>query len=337
MDGRLLSPIVASFFVTLFLMPFWIRKAREIGLLWDDMNKTGKRNVAGSGGLMVVVGFVLGVLLFVAYRIFFLTDGLPMLVEIFALVSVVLILAGIGFVDDLFGWRKGGLSRRTRIIMIVFASIPLIAINAGRSTMSIPFFGSVELGLIYPLVLIPIGIVGASTTFNFLAGFNGLESGQGILILSGLAIVAYFTGNSWLTIVAFCMIAALLAFLIFNFTPAAVFPGDVITYPVGGLIAMMAILGNFEKIAVFFFIPCIIEFFLKARGNFVKQSFGRPLKDGGLDLRYDKIYSLNHLAIYLMKKIGIKPTEVKVVLSIWLLQAIVISLGFILFADGIFV
>ncbi|HIF03136.1 MAG TPA: glycosyl transferase family 4, partial [Nitrospinaceae bacterium] len=33
---------------------------------------------------------------------------------------------------------------------------------------------------------IPLGIVGAATTFNFLAGFNGLETGQGILIFSGL-------------------------------------------------------------------------------------------------------------------------------------------------------
>jgi hypothetical protein len=33
------------------------------------------------------------------------------------------------------------------------------------------------------------------------------------------------------------------------------------------LIACMAILGNFEKIAVFVFIPYIIETFLKLRGN----------------------------------------------------------------------
>ena len=259
-----------------------------------------------------------------------------LLVEVFALLTVVLLLSSIGFIDDLFGWRKGGLSRRTRLILTAFASIPLIAINAGKSSIVLPFFGQIDLGLMYPLFLIPLGIIGATTTYNFLAGFNGLEAGQGILILSASAIVAYFTGNSWLSVVAICMCFSLFAFLIFNFCPAKIFPGDVMTYPVGGLIAIMCIIGNFEKIAVFFFIPVIIEFFLKGRGKYIQQSFGKPNKDGSLDLRYEKIYGLTHLAIYLMKKFGIKATEIKVVLLIWTFQLIIILIGFFIFREGIF-
>jgi UDP-N-acetylglucosamine--dolichyl-phosphate N-acetylglucosaminephosphotransferase len=132
------------------------------------------------------------------------------------------------------------------------------------------------------------------------------------------------------------MIAALLAFLFYNFYPARVFPGDALTYGVGGLVAVIAILGNFERIAIFFFVPYIIEFFLKARGRFIKQSFGRITKDGALELRYGKIYGLEHLAIYLLRKYNIKATEKNVVYSIWAFQILVTALGFLIFRKGLF-
>jgi len=331
-----LVPILTSFFLTLFLLPYWIRKAREIGLVWDDMNKMSRGSVSGSGGIMVILGFVVGVLIYIAYRVFLLESSNSFMVEIFALLIVILLLSGLAFVDDLLGWRRGGLSRRSRLILVLVASIPLIAINAGKSVVSIPFFGTIELGIIYSLVVLPIGIIGATTTYNFLAGFNGLEAGQGILILSALSFVAFKTGNTWLSVIALCMVASLFAFLIYNFCPAKVFPGDSLTYGVGGLIAIMAILGDFEKIAIFFFIPYILETVLKIRGKLVKHSFGEPKSDGSLGLKYGKIYSLNHFFIVFLEKIGIKPTERKVVLSIWIFQIIIIALGFVIFFRGVF-
>lgn len=332
----LIIPILASFFITLFLMPFWIRKAKQLDLLWDDVNKIKAPKVAGSGGLIVMLGFIISSFLYVAYRIFYFKSTLYLL-EIFAMLSVILLLAGIGLIDDLFGWQHGGLSKRSRIILVLLASIPLIAINAGKSSISLPFNGLFDLGLIYPLLIIPIGIVGATTTFNFLAGFNGLEAGQGIILLSAISIVSYFTGYPWLALISLCMVAALFAFLLFNFTPARVFPGDVITYPIGGLIAISAILGNFEKIALFFFIPYILEVILKARGKLVKQSFGQPNPDGSLSLKYDKIYGLTHLSIYILNNAGIKPTEKRVVYLIWSFQILVILIGFLIFSNGIFI
>jgi UDP-N-acetylglucosamine--dolichyl-phosphate N-acetylglucosaminephosphotransferase len=335
MNALLFIPPLISFFVALFLLPCWIRKMREIGLEWDDMNKHKSKKVAGSGGIMIVLGFVIGAMTYIAYLVLYLKSGDGFLIEIFSSFTVILILAMIGFMDDLFGWRKGGLSIRSRLILVLLAAVPLIVINAGKSQFSLPWIGSIEAGLFYPILLIPIGVVGATTTYNFLAGFNGLEAGQGVILLSALAIVSYMTGSIGLVVVAICMVAALLAFLIYNFDPAQVFPGDSLTYAIGGLIAIMAILGNFEKIAVFFFIPYIIETLLKSRGRLKKYSFGKPQKDGSLTLRYDKIYSLNHVAILLMEKLNIKPTERKAVMAIWLFQILVILAGFIIFWGGL--
>ena len=336
MINLLFIPIIASFLIVLLVMPFWIAKTKEIKLVWRDMNKYSKKYISGSGGLIVCLGFIVSVLIFVAYRTFYLkTDAY--FSEILATLCVILILCLVGIIDDLLGWIKGGLSKRSRLVLTLLAAIPLVAINAGKSQMNFPFFGAIDLGIIYPLFLIPLGIVGATTTFNFLAGFNGEEAGQGILLLSAVGLVAFFTGSSWLTVISFCMVAALFGFLIFNFSPARIFPGDSLTYCVGGLIAIVSILGNFEKIALFFFIPFILETGFKIRGKLYNQSFGKPKKDGTLENKYSKFYSLNHVAIALLNKTKYKATEKKVVYVIWIFQFLIIVAGFIIFRKGIFV
>jgi UDP-N-acetylglucosamine--dolichyl-phosphate N-acetylglucosaminephosphotransferase len=333
MDIILLLPLLFSFFTGLFLMPFWIKKAKEIGLLWEDMNKPEHpKNVAGSGGVGFFLAFIIGTMTYIAIKTFYFNSK-DNLIEIFASLSVILIIAFIGIIDDISGWRQGGLSIKSRLILLFFASIPLIVINAGESTVM-----GIELGLLYPLILIPLGIVGASATYNFLAGYNGLETSQGIIILSSMALITFLMGNKWLSVITLCMVASLAAFYIFNKYPAKVFPGNILTYCIGALMASVAILGGIEKITVFFFIPYILETILKARGKLKKQSFAKVNPDGSLEVPYDKIYGLEHLAIYILKKI--KPSkkvyEKDVVYLINLFQIFVILIGFVLFSGELF-
>src|SRR3989344_3880542 len=259
MEFLLFASIFISFIIILYALPKWIKKCRQVGFLWKDMNKYDQiKDVAASGGVIVVMSFVLGVLSYIAIRTFII-DGNGISLKIFALLSVILILAIVGFVDDVLGWTYKGLSTRFRLFLAFIASIPLVVINAGVSKVGIPFLGTVELGILYPLILIPVGVAGATTTYNFLAGFNGLEAGQGIIILSFLSFIAYSTGSSWLAIIGLCMVMSLLVFYFYNKFPARVFPGDIMTWAVGALIGSMAILGNFEKIGLFIFIPYIAE------------------------------------------------------------------------------
>jgi len=333
MNVILLLPLLLSFFTVLFLTPIWIRKARENGIVWEDMNKPGHpKNVAGSGGVSVFLGFILGVLSYIAIKTFYFksTDNL---IEIFASLSIVLVIAFIGFMDDLLGWKKGGLSMKSRLILLAFASIPLIVINAGESSVM-----GISFGLFYPLVLIPLGVIGVSATFNFLAGYNGLETSQGIILLSAISVITFLLGNKWLSVIALCMVIALIAFYLFNKYPAKVFPGDIMTYSVGALIVAIAILGNIEIIALFFFIPYIIETGLKLRGKLKKQSFAKVNEDRSLEIPYEKIYGLEHLAISILKKIkpNKKVYERDVVYLINLFQIFVIILGFVIFRNRLF-
>ena len=321
--------LLASFLSTLLIMPIWIKKAKQIGLIWEDMNKFFKeKNVAGSGGITVLLGTILGIFLYIALQVFYFKSADGILIKILAIVCSMLLVGGIGFIDDLMGWKRGGLSINSRIFLVLFSAVPLVVINAGESTV----FG-INLGIIYPLIFIPLGILGATTTYNFLAGFNGLEASQGIIILSALAYVTYITGNSWLSMIALCMVVSLIAFYIFNKNPAKIFPGDVLTYSIGILIAIIAILGNIEKITIFFFIPYILETILKSRGRLHKHSFGTPNPDGSLEMPYEKIYGLEHLAIKILKKIkpSKKAYENEVVWLINGFQILIILIGLLIF------
>jgi len=331
----LIISIFLSFILTWIFVPKWIDKCKRLRLLWEDMNKKGHpKNVASSGGVVVVMAFILGVLSFIAIRTFIIQiDNIALIV--FALLSVILILSIVGLVDDLLGWKHGGLSARFRLFLAIMASIPLVVINAGTHFVNTPW-GLIDFGIFYPLIFIPIGIAGATTTYNFLAGFNGLESGQGIIILSFLSLVAYITGSSWLSIIGLCMVASLLAFYYYNKYPARVFPGDIMTYSIGALIAAIAILGNFERVAIFVFIPYIIETGLKVRGGLKKQSFAIPNEDGSLELPYNKVYSLTHLSILILKKFKRKVYETDVTYLIFAFQIIICLAALIIFRRGIF-
>jgi UDP-N-acetylglucosamine--dolichyl-phosphate N-acetylglucosaminephosphotransferase len=345
MEIILFIPLLISFFLTFFALPKWIKKCNQTGLLWEDMNKPNHpKNVAGSGGIIVVMAFIIGVLSYLALRTFVLNAN-EIESSIFSLLGVILILAIVGLVDDLFDLRKYinknlsvlGLSVRFRIFLAFIASIPLVVINAGTSTMAFPFIGVVHLGLLYPLLIIPFGVAGATITYNFLAGFNGLETGQGIIILSFLSFVAYVTGTAWLTLIGLIMISSLIVFYFYNKSPAKVFPGDSLTWSIGALIAIMAILGNFEKIAAFIFIPYILEMILKLRGGLKKQSFAKPNPDGSLEMPYNKIYGLTHLSLFILKKLKRKVYEKDVTYLIFIFQIMLCLLALIIFRGVFFI
>ncbi len=125
--------------------------------------------------------------------------------------------------DDLLGWRTG-IRQSKKVLLTFLIPVPLMVINAGQSVMAFPFLGTIDIGLLYPLLIIPIGMIGAPNAFNILAGYNGLEAGMGIVILSTLGLIAYSTGNTVAAVIAVTTISALLALLYFNKYPAKVFP-----------------------------------------------------------------------------------------------------------------
>ena len=320
MEKILFLSFAISFFTTLLVIPYWIKRAKKANLLGIDMNKHKKTEVAEMGGIIVILGFIFGVLYYIALRTFYFSFDKTTL-PILAAITTVLIITLVGVIDDLLGW-KIGLRQYQKPILTLIAALPIMVINVGHTEMLLPIIGLVDFGLVYPLIIIPIGIVGASNGFNMLAGYNGLESGMGVIILSTLGFVAWQNNLGWVSIIAFCMVFSLLAFLIYNKYPSKIFPGDSLTYSAGALIAIIAILGNMEKIALILFIPYFIEFILKARGKMQKESFAKPDEDDSLTLRYNKVYGLEHVMVLIWNKIRGKCFERDVVYSLYLIEII---------------
>jgi len=325
MNPLLLVAIAISFLATLFFTRKWIPIAKRVGLVGKDANKPSGLEVAEMGGIAVMAGILGGTLFYIALNTFALNQ-VEFNLALFATISTVMIIAFVGIIDDLLGW-KIGLSQLQKPLLTIPAALPMMVINAGSSSIALPIVGDVNLGLLFPLILVPIGIVGASNGFNMVAGYNGLEAGLGVVILGAINLVAYLTGSSHVAMIGAISMAALLAFLAFNWYPARVFPGNTLTYMVGALIGCTAILANVEKLALVLFIPYFLDFALKARSRMKAETFAKVENDGSMSLPYPKIYSITHLAILALTKVKGKVYERDVVVFLIAIEAILAVIG----------
>lgn len=287
-----------SFLITLMALPYLIRYLIRIKLIVKDQNKKDRPLIPLSGGIAVIAGIFFGLISYIFIRTFIFNDQ-SLLLDLFAAITSLILLTFVGFVDDSIIKRdreaSSGLRPWHKILMALGAATPLIVINAGTTVISVPFIGSVNFGIIYPLIIAPIIILFLANVTNILAGFNGLEAGLGLVYTGMLGLYAYVNGSYVAAVIAVTTFAALLAFLKFNWCPAKIFPGDSLTYLLGGVLACIAILGNLEKAVAIAAIPFFIEFILKARSGFRAQSFGY-WKDGTIHSQYGKeIYSLTHI------------------------------------------
>ena len=328
--------LLFSFVLTLFLTKKWIKSAEAANLVGKDMNKHDQPLIPRSGGLVVAIVICFSLLFYIFLKTFSLL-GTPSthIVEVFAISATVLLAGFIGFIDDVLGWKEG-LTQLQKVLLTVPIALPLTVINAGQSIIQLPILGNVDLGMLYPLLVVPLGVIGATNGFNLLAGYNGLEASMGLVIFATFG----FTGlivpeRMWIALVAFIVYACLLAFLAFNWYPAKVFPGNSFTYAIGALIATLAILGDMERIALWLFIPYFLEILLYFRARVIDkmgdvQAFAKPNEDGSLELPYKHVYDTTHLAIWFLKKVKGKVYERDVVLFLIAVQALIAISGVIL-------
>ena len=313
MDTASAGIIGASFFsfaISYLLVPYFNRYMRRAGIVGRDIMKRDKPVVADMGGPGVVSGFLMGVFFFVGLTILT-PPRAEGIVYILAALCTILIITLVGIFDTLTAlmktregrdgfeqYKKIGIPRWLYFFVPLPAAVPLMAVNAGVSRITLPLIGRVELGLLYPLVLVPLAVLCCSNATNFLAGFNGLEAGMGAMLHLSLGAYAYVTGHLSAAVLAFCFAAGLLAFLRYNWYPAKVFPGD-LNYTIGAVAACVAVIGNMEKFAILCFTPYILEALLKAASGFEAESYGVLQPDGTLKPRDRHVRGLTHAVMSL--------------------------------------
>ncbi|KAK9239846.1 glycosyl transferase family 4-domain-containing protein [Lipomyces kononenkoae] len=198
----------------------------------------------------------------------------------------------LGVADDLFDIRW-----RNKLLLPAIAVLPLILVyyvDFGVTLVAVPPFiwkicnpsmvssvpPIVDLGMFYYLYMLAMAIF-CPNSINILAGINGLEAGQSLII----AIFLLFNDALYIipgrilglhpphpateahllsTYFVLPLIAVTIALLKYNWYPARVFVGDTYCYFAGMVFAQVGILGHFSKTLLLFLIPQIVNFIYSA-------------------------------------------------------------------------
>ena len=332
----LIVPAIIAFIITTVATKFLMDYFLGAGIVGDDNNKPKKVMLPSSGGIAIAFGLIIGIMTY-TFGGTFVYHPIISVSELLAAALSIILITFVGFLDDInVSSRKvtttdmksvrKGLKQWQKPLLTVIGAIPLMAINAGVSTINLPLIGPVAFGLIYPLVILPLAVIFVANAFNLLGGFDGLQSGMGLIASLGLLLYTTFFGSPIGALLSALLFASLLAFIPFNMYKARVIPGDSFTYCVGGAIVAIVTIGNAEAFGLIIFIPWIIEFVLHARRRFKVTDLGIPQKDGTMKPPYGKqIYSLTHLVMNIKK---LKEYEVSAYLMS--LETLFVLVGFAL-------
>lgn len=183
------------------------------------------------------VGIFLGILLAFSVRYFQNSE-----VGTFGLLLIAASLPAFlsGLIEDLT--KRVG-ARARLLATVASAGLAGYFLNAWLS--SVQILGIDNLMLAYPFVAIAItcfAVGGVANAFNIIDGYHGLSAMVAVIILLGIAYVAFQVNDYSIMIAALAMIGALLGFLVWNYPRGLIFLGDGGAYLVGFWIAELSVL-----------------------------------------------------------------------------------------------
>ena len=267
---------ILGFLVTYYMIPVFKEMTLKAGLFGVDINKClnykdekdpDRKIIPESLG--IVPGFVF-LAVSITSQTFMKLSLLQQLEFNAALLSICFMIL-LGFSDDVLDLRW-----RYKLVLPFVASLPIIFSYGGATNIVFPQFISkiigikvLELGILFKIYMCLLAIF-CTNSINILAGINGLEVGQSLIIAATIILYNFiqilnqkedkiFENVFSLSIVLpffFCS----LALFIYNKFPSQVFIGDTFCYFAGMTFACAGILGHFSKTLLFFFIPQILNF-----------------------------------------------------------------------------
>jgi len=187
-----------------------------------------------------------------------------------ALTLAVCILFG-GFMGLLDDWMD--LRWRYKAFFPLIAAIPLVALAYRlpyvRTAITLPIIGTVNFGIYYYIILIPLIVTVTTNTVNQLGGLNGLETVCPAIVLIGLMILS---GRDAILLTVPLVVWLTLAF--FNFQ-GKIFVGNTGSFAIGITLAAFAIISDLKWCLIISILPYIFNsslillnyFFFRVKAN----------------------------------------------------------------------
>jgi UDP-GlcNAc:undecaprenyl-phosphate GlcNAc-1-phosphate transferase len=221
-----LLPLVVAFSTTFLLVP----PVRRFALEWrvgDKPNgrKLHARAIPHLGGIAIFGGFFLALLVGLGTP-----AGMELGPRVLALLPGLLVLFGLGLVDDLRGLRASA-----KLAYQILGALCVVAMGAGLQPA-----GSTGVVLFATAAISIVWYVGICNGVNLVDGLDGLAAGTSALSALAFLITGLWIGEPAVVLVAMSLLGALLAFLRYNFHPARIFMGDTGSMFIGFTLAFLA-------------------------------------------------------------------------------------------------
>jgi len=262
-----------GFCSTMYLIPRCAQMFLDRKISGKDMGKRIQKEIPESGG--VISGCVFLMITFLMIPVSFWHDygaNFPhsQFVQLLAALLSITCMLLLGFADDVLDLRW-----RHKLILPLFASLPLLMVyyvSYNRTDIVVPIIlrpllgENIDLSILYYIYMAMLAIF-CTNAINILAGINGLEVGQSVII--ALSIMLFNFGemegilgayHRFSLFFLFPYVATSLPLLYYNWYPSQIFVGDTFCYFSGMTLAVVAILGHFSKTLLLFFIPQVLNF-----------------------------------------------------------------------------
>jgi len=241
--------VIIAFLLGIFIVPIVIYFSKKAGLVdKPDVRKIHSGEISRLGGVAIWLSVMLTFVLLIVLSYYPKGVGLSGIIVGGSLMFL------LGLVDDIFT-----LGAKFKFLIQVSIATMVILLGVRIDEVVLPVLGIVELGVFaYPLTL--LWIVGISNALNFIDGIDGLAGSVATISCCAIGVVSLaISPSSPITaLVAFILMGAIFAFLMFNYNPAKIFMGDSGSLYVGFMLATLSITGIAKNSAEFAYLPLLI-------------------------------------------------------------------------------
>ena len=219
---------ITAFTLTYFAIPSIIHVARSKNLMAEPGDRHSHvERTPSLGGIGIFAGVVFSIVLWTPYGEF---GALQYILCSFIIIFL------IGAKDDL-----APMSPFKKLVGQILAASILVFKADVHLTSMYGIFGIYDLPVEVSVVLSILTILVIINGFNLIDGINGLSGSIATLIAITLGAWFLLTGNIVMSILAFAMAGAVIAFLKYNYTPAQIFMGDTGALLIGLVCSILAI------------------------------------------------------------------------------------------------